>query len=145
RGDDLVRTLLGRDELVVVLVGEEAAPGVSTCRALGAYVLVGSQYERVWAEQGGNRRPAFRPWEEIDEDFRDQNRDQARWYPRFLSEEGYELRRVTDAPIRPVRLDVGVVKRLARREHARWMRLKLAQGWRYGPVDDPENRLNPRL
>lgn len=43
------------------------------------------------------------------------------------------------------RLDGKAVEAVARRVHEAWARLRIAQGWQYGPVRDDGGKLHPGL
>jgi uncharacterized membrane protein len=85
-------------------------------------------------DQSPRSRPALLPWEELPEEFRESNRDQARHaaeklaaigcvvVPRADSSEAFEYR------------DRDELEFLARMEHDRWVRERTEQGFVHGPV-----------
>jgi len=83
-------------------------------------------------------------WSDLSDDLREANRSQVEGI-RSLATFWYQLvpRTNWDAPT--VELSAEEVEILAEREHARWMDERLAQGWRYGPVRDDQQKLHPYL
>ncbi|WP_051760976.1 RyR domain-containing protein [Herbidospora cretacea] len=82
-------------------------------------------------------------WERLPGLLRDDNRDHARDVPRKLAAVGCRLTRRDD--LAPAVLTDREIERLARMEHVRWMRARLAAGWRPGPVHDRQRRRHPDL
>lgn len=85
------------------------------------------------------------PWEELKEHYRDSNRMQAMDIKRKLDEMGYRI--VKNDGTMPSKLTFTdeVVERMARMEHDRWMKEKLAAGWTYGPERNNLLRIHPLL
>lgn len=83
--------------------------------------------------------PARCPWEELDEAHRSQNRDQVELLLDWLEQHGYVVGPLGEG--QPL-TDLGFEKELdeyGRYEHARWMQLRVEQGYQYG------ERRNDRL
>lgn len=80
-------------------------------------------------------------------DVQGQNFQQVRWMASRLAEHGYVLRPAGEAaPSRRVlRIPDDLATSLARREHDRWLRNKLANGYSHGPDKDPIARTHPFL
>jgi len=92
--------------------------------------------------------PSAVPWSKLTEDVRDQNRAQADSLIRNIHEYGYR--------VVPMRLwnesflnfdlpDDPMIKDLAMREHERYVAMKIAQGYRWGPENDKVNKINKTL
>jgi class 3 adenylate cyclase/tetratricopeptide (TPR) repeat protein len=81
--------------------------------------------------------PSYRPWDELTEDLRKANRAQIEDIPEKLAVIGYEL--APSGGLRPSKIVVtdAEVELLAIREHDRWMKERLSQGWKPG---DKTNR-----
>lgn len=81
---------------------------------------------------------------ELPEDERDQNRDNVRDIPQKLAAAGYLM-----TPARsnepPFRFPGDALEMLAEREHERWVRGKLAAGWRHGARTDKPNKVHQAL
>jgi hypothetical protein len=86
---------------------------------------------------------SHQPWDELEEDLKDSNREQARAIPKRLATAGYFIRKTssTPAPV-PIELDEYLVDDLAREEHERWRAEKLRQGWVYGPKRNDKRRIH---
>lgn len=84
-------------------------------------------------------RRAARSWEELDPADRQQNIDQARSHVIRLDQFGFDIAEVEGRQAIAVEIPADIVERMAMAEHERWMTLKIAQGYRYGPVrvDEP--------
>ena len=87
---------------------------------------------------------ALRLWADLSRDLRDVNRSSA-------GDIGAKLREVqcTVAPLGAGALAFAFtdleLERLARLEHERWLRARLAAGWRYAPVRDDAAKRNPAI
>jgi voltage-gated potassium channel Kch len=84
------------------------------------------------------------PWKDLPEERRQSNRQQAAGMYQVLSRGGFALVRAVDWQP-PIVFTEEEVERLAPLEHERWVRYRQAQGWRYGPAKDDQQRLNPAL
>jgi CRP-like cAMP-binding protein len=81
---------------------------------------------------------------ELPEEIKEQNRDFVREIPKKLAAAGYVLRKLA-AGESPAELSEREVELLAEREHDRWVRLKLAQGWSFASSRDDGARRHPSL
>jgi RyR domain len=79
--------------------------------------------------------PALKPYTELPEEEKEQNRGTVRDIPAKLAERGYLMLPARGAG-EPFTFPAEDVERMAEREHLRWLRAKLAAGWRYAPVTD---------
>jgi len=85
-------------------------------------------------------KPTLRPWAELEERVRNDNRAQARHVGVKLARVGCSVRVLDDGAPPPVRFSAEEVEVLAELEHERWMDARLAQGWTLGPRDDASRR-----
>jgi class 3 adenylate cyclase len=86
------------------------------------------------------------PWDQLPEGYREDNRAQVADIPNKLRYLGYELAAGTGLDPRQIKISDEQLETLAEREHERWMRQKLRQGWTLGPKDsDPRKKTNPFL
>ncbi|HTU53424.1 MAG TPA: NAD-binding protein [Acetobacteraceae bacterium] len=90
-------------------------------------------HEDYLASKPSPDKPAAKPWEQLAERFRRQNRAAADHIPVKLRDAGLRLvpGRGPGASLRAEEIE-----RMARAEHHRWSLDLLAMGWRYGPVRD---------
>jgi hypothetical protein len=85
-------------------------------------------------------------WEELDEGYRNSNRNQADDIGRKLASLGYRIRPWVELRAMDFSFDEETeVEPLARQEHIRFMEERISQGWRYGPKRDNKQKLNPDL
>jgi voltage-gated potassium channel Kch len=91
--------------------------------------------------------PALAPWRDLHEDLRDSNRAFAYGIPEKMRAIGCVVVPTTlvelqdsEAIFKPPELE-----ELARLEHDRWMRDRVADGWSYGETRDDERKLHPSL
>ncbi len=98
---------------------------------------------RVKQDPAGQKE-ADVPWEELKEHYRDSNRMQAMDMVRKLDAMGYRcVPAQADAPL--VSFTDDEVEHMARMEHDRWMKEKMAAGWTYGPDRNNALKIHPLL
>lgn len=90
--------------------------------------------------------PAMKLWKDLDIEFKEQNRDQAKKMGLNLKEKGLTIisRSDWDEPLFEFG-DEGVVEDLAVLEHERWLNFMLAHGWRLGEPKSLERKIHPNL
>ena len=101
----------------------------------------------VKAAKKANRpaRKAAHPWEELDDENRESNRDQARGYSEILDSKGYVIDRTDDWGRETPQFDQSDIEGMAKMEHERWCRFKRRWGWQYGERTDEDRRINNLL
>ena len=126
------------------LIPEVLLDGLNETLARSMHV----SYRRNQLARGADpSSPSLAPWSELGEDLRDSNRA-------FAYGIGEKMRAI-DCIVVPKTLvelqDSALIfssdelERLARQEHERWMRDRIADGWSYGEVRDDEGKLHPSL
>ena len=87
---------------------------------------------------------SLKPYAELPEHEKEQNRSSVGDIPRKLAAAGY---RMVESPGQrtPDPFPPELLERLAEEEHDRWMRIKLRDGWRWGPSTDKPNRRHASL
>jgi uncharacterized membrane protein len=98
--------------------------------------------QAVTRDEGPGGTVSLRPWEELPEQLKESNRDQARQIGEALATIGCLMVPVFD-PELSFAFDDDEVHLLARLEHERWMAERTAQGFEYGPRK--EGRTHPDL
>jgi hypothetical protein len=91
--------------------------------------------------RSGDGAPAS--YEALPEEARESYRGQAGDIALKLDMIGATVAPAGDEAPGAFRFTPGQVERLARHEHARWMREKRRAGWRFGPTEDPAARTHP--
>lgn len=90
--------------------------------------------------------PVVRDWEELDEDFRESNRQQAAHIGVKLRAIGCEIAGQTDSRPAVTAFEPEQVELLARMEHVRWLAERTLAGWTHAPGDkDIARKTNPCL
>ena len=116
-------------------------------RDLHAAYLKGLDNEKV--EGGGEM--ALAAWEDLPEDTKESNREQADRIGVILAEHGYHIAPLTDWKAADLVFneneDEGVdeIEAMARMEHELWCQEMLADDWQYGPVRSKEQKTHPDL
>jgi len=82
------------------------------------------------------RTAKFVPWDALDPETRDDNRDHVRSFFKRLSEAGLRLVPLGSQDEEPIEITGDVLELLAQNEHARWCKFKSDHGWHYGERDD---------
>ncbi len=103
-------------------------------------------YVRMQIASGATRgtSESLLPWNELREDLKASNRDQAADIPQKLKAIGYRLVPQPEGEIDPKEFTPEQIEELAEREHQRWMRERENAGWRLGPKN-VEDRTSPYL
>lgn len=145
RTGGLLDDLEGR--LVVANVADLGAPEVVRDRDIFWQLaeVVHKRYLRIELARDESRNTeAMVPWDQLREDFKDNNYDQACHLAVKL-----RLIGATVAPRSrhnpPFTLTSEEIELLARLEHERWMANRLKHRWRYGPERDDQRRTHPDL
>jgi len=87
---------------------------------------------------------AMHEWENLRDDFKNSNIDQADHIPAKLRRIGCDLRRVQDREPVLFKFSDDEIDIMAEMEHSRWWMGRLIDGWRFGPRD-PEKKTSPYL
>jgi hypothetical protein len=127
-------------EFLTLIQGEEVAAGIhETWRDLG----------RV---KGGSLRPRFdKPYADLEETDKEDNRAAGRRIPEILGIVGLGLRRAGDGdePAVPdaewAQILEQHIEKMAEAEHNGWMGHRTSIGWRYDPIRNDEKLLHPAM
>lgn len=76
------------------------------------------------------RTVEYLPWDELDEETRENNRSQIRSFVERIAEAHLRMVPLADEDESPTVIDRATVERLAVQEHIRWMKYKIDQGWK---------------
>jgi hypothetical protein len=97
-------------------------------------IAIHEHYRMEMTASGHAGHPSVVPWNELPEEFRESNRNQARDMAAKLKSVGYDYDS-GDTPFPSVeRFDRETILLLARKEHTRWCDEKQAGGWSYAPL-----------
>jgi hypothetical protein len=89
--------------------------------------------------------PALRPWEDLREELRESNRQQADHIAIKLRALGCELAESSDPRPAVMQFDCKDIELLSELEHTRWNTERWLAGWRYGTPSDKNIRINEYL
>ena len=105
------------------------------------------EYIRNEARKGNTpeTNPSMRDWEQLSEDLKDMNRDQADDIGIKLNAIGCDILPWSDYGADQFAFTPGEIEFMAKLEHERWCKLKMEQGWEYAPVRDDRKKLHPSL
>lgn len=80
----------------------------------------------------GTAKPSMKPWDELQEQYKDSNRQQAIDMVRKLNAYGYSIVSVEKNKVEITAFSNDEIERMAQMEHERWVNEKIANGWTYG-------------
>lgn len=86
---------------------------------------------------------SLKPYEELSEALKQDNRNAAMEMPEKLALAGYAI--VPDRMGDGVEIPKNDIEIMAEREHNRWLRNKIATGWKYGRERNNETKLHPAM
>ena len=90
--------------------------------------------------------PSVRAWDDLPDDLKASNREQAADIPEKLRRVGYQLQPSMNASVEIFTFTPGELEILARPEHDRWCESLQAKGWTYGPgPKNPQEKTHPCL
>jgi ppGpp synthetase/RelA/SpoT-type nucleotidyltranferase len=89
--------------------------------------------------------PSLREWDDLPEELRESNRDQARHYADVLRPIGCTIEPVEGRPVARMTFTPDEVEGMSKAEHGRWVVERLLNGWRWGADRDAEHRTSPYL
>jgi hypothetical protein len=102
--------------------------------------------ERTAEGQTAAVNPLLVDFDELPDDIKETNLDQARSIPAKLRRRGYDLRRPGwGAAPAPLNLSEEDIEEMAKMEHARWNWQKILQGWIFGQERDNVKKTHPCL
>jgi len=84
-------------------------------------------------------------WDELRQDFKESNLQQADDILEKLRRFGYKVRKTKNLPISPIVFTIEEIEMMAEMEHKRWVKERLAKGWKYGEIKDTDNKISPYL
>ena len=104
-----------------------------------------TQYLNLMRAENPDQSPAIRPWEDLDEEYRESNRRQANQIPLKLQIIGYGLIPSLEDPPAKHQFTEEEVEKLAQHEHEYWMQEKRDKGWRYSKDRNDSAKLHDCL
>jgi hypothetical protein len=112
--------------------------------AIAAAIHAGYVRRRLELGEARGENEALVAWGNLAQKFRSGNVDQARDIEVKLRAVGLASARMTGDAV-PFAFTEEEIERLSELEHGRWMRERVAEGWRLGPVRDNENLIHPEI
>ena len=89
--------------------------------------------------------PALVPWEQLGEDLKEMNRDQAESIGLKMKSIGCDIIPWTDFGAQDFKFKDEEIEKMARLEHERWTRYKFQQGWKFNAKRDDHKKEHPSL
>ena len=89
--------------------------------------------------------PGMRPWNKLDEHYKESNRQQADHIPVKLKAINCDFVPVVGRKPKLMQFTNKEIEIMARMEHERWNREKFLDGWSYGKVKDEKKKTHPYL
>jgi hypothetical protein len=89
--------------------------------------------------------PFLRPWEELSDDQREENREWARSVPAKLADVGAAVQEIVDWELELFQFTETEVERLAELEHERWFEWRRRHGWSHAAARDDDRKLHPGM
>jgi hypothetical protein len=89
--------------------------------------------------------PSLLPWEELNEDMKDSNRSEAKHTLAKLNAIGCNIAMTGALDDQLFEFVPEEIELMAKMEHERYVKERLARGWRYGPIRDTRRKTNPTL
>ncbi len=84
-------------------------------------------------------------WEDLPENLRESNRNQAEHILEKLQAFGYDFAPTPDLDPAPVKFTTAEIEEMSKMEHTRFVNERLRAGWRYGSPKDDQNKISPTL
>jgi hypothetical protein len=106
-----------------------------------------TEYLRMMSD-GSNEfkpTPGLLPWDKLDVDLKEMNRDQADSIGLKLNTINCDIVPWTDFDAQKFSFNIEEIEKMARLEHERWIRLKIQQGWKYNKIRDDLKKEHPSL
>jgi hypothetical protein len=94
---------------------------------------------------GLESNPSMAAWEQLSEDLKENNRNQADDIGTKLQAVGCDILPWSDYGADQFVFSPGEIELMAKMEHERWCKTKMEQGWQYASVRDDKKRLHPCL
>lgn len=113
----------------------------SLARSLHEVYLQGQQPRDVDSAAS----PSMRPWEELPEDIKEANREQAAQVARILAQHGFRAVPRQQAAGSGAEFSEEKVEEMACAEHERWCKERSRAGYRYGLKRDDRRKVHPDL
>lgn len=140
--------MLGTDVATHCLLDTLFDPGIALGGTLELLArAIHAEYASRNAPAGTASHLGDLDWDALTEQDKDANRAQARDVPRKVAAAGCEVVPLTDWTPRATRIPPERVTALAKEEHSRWMRDRVAKGYSYGPVrvDTGQDKRHPLM
>jgi hypothetical protein len=90
-------------------------------------------------------KPPMVEWEELPENLKESNRQQADDILRKLKRIGCDIVKPVDRPVAPMEFTKDEIEIMAEMEHGRWNVERLSDGWRWGEKKDVDKKISPYL
>ncbi len=104
-----------------------------------------NNYRRVWDKSPARQDLPMAEWDELPENLKESNRQQADHIYRKLRQVGCTVHKVTDRTIALMKFTEDEIETMAEMEHARWVIERLQDGWKRGEQKDVAGKTSPYI
>jgi hypothetical protein len=102
-------------------------------------------YREARAKDKQVQDESMKPWNDLRENLKESNRQQADYIQGKLQMIGCKVRKVKGRKAKLIKFSKQEIELMAETEHARWNIERLADGWKWGPKRDVINKISPYL
>jgi hypothetical protein len=104
-----------------------------------------NNYRRVRTKSSARQDLPMAEWDELQENLKESNRQQADHIYRKLRQVGCTMHKVTDRTIALMKFTEDEIEAMAEMEHARWVIERLQDGWKRGEQKDVAGKTSPYI
>ncbi|MBU1712413.1 MAG: hypothetical protein KKD47_04835 [Proteobacteria bacterium] len=136
---------LPADAMTLRVFIEPESPGLSPDIQESIACAIHENYLCTQSAQAQSQEPSMAKWEELVENLKESNRQQADHIDLKLSQIGCSIHKITDRDIVPIEFTKEEIEVMAEMEHARWNVERFLDGWKWGEKKDVSKKISPYL
>jgi len=102
-------------------------------------------YRLARANEARAQEPSMEEWDELRDDLKESNRQQADHILEKIQHIGYTVHKVNNRNNKPITFTGEEVEIMAKMEHDRWHTERLRHGWRWGEKRDTSQKISPYI
>jgi hypothetical protein len=136
---------LPTDRMTIKAFIETPPPGIDPQIREIIAKAIHNEYLRIHSGEEVQGKPPMVEWEELPENLKESNRQQANDILRKLKRIGCYIVKPLDRPVVPMEFTKDEIEIMAEMEHGRWNVERLSDGWRWGEKKDVDKKISPYL